>query len=130
MILPDDVSVQAPPNLNPHATALLIAAGINDFGGISPVTPDYINPGHPWPHLETLFERCGAEGFALQPRLPLYDRHLDQAGFLDDSLRVQVAAERARIRDISHPRELASRLPARMVPGLVQLQTAPLRGVS
>ncbi len=142
LILPDDVSVQAPPNLNPHATALLIAAGINDFGGISPVTPDYINPGHPWPHLETLFERCASEGFALRPRLPLYDRHLDQhetahgsqqpiaREFLDASLRKQVETERTRINQVSHPRELASSLPPRMVSGLVQQRVDALRGVS
>lgn len=107
LILPDDVSVQAPPNLNPHATALLIAAGINDFGGISPVTPDYINPGHPWPHLEKLHESCASEGFALRPRLPLYGWHLDQDAFLDGSLRAKVEAERERIAGMTHPRELA-----------------------
>jgi len=134
LILPDDVSVQAPPNLNPHATALLIAAGINDFGGISPVTPDYINPGHPWPHLESLYERCADEGFVLRPRLPLYDRYLGGEGFLDPSLRAQVEAERARIEDVSHPRELALPPVGR---GLIQLSTRsvsvpaiPLRGVS
>jgi FO synthase len=106
LILPDDVSVQAPPNLNPHATALLIAAGINDFGGISPVTPDYINPGHPWPHLERLFELCEREGFSLVPRLPLYERYRN-AHFLDAALEAPVAAQHARIQSVSHPRELA-----------------------
>jgi FO synthase len=107
MILPDEVSVQAPPNLNPHATALLIAAGINDFGGISPVTPDYINPGHPWPHLTRLFELCESEGFLLAPRLPIYER-FRSARFLDPALEGAVAAQSARIERMSHPRELAS----------------------
>jgi len=127
LILPDDVSVQAPPNLNPHATALLIAAGINDFGGISPVTPDYINPGHPWPHLERLFERCTEEGFVLAPRLPLYDGHLEQAGFLDESLRPQVVGERRRIQSVDHPRELVVGLSTRKLP---QLAPVSLQGVS
>jgi len=58
LILDLDVSVQSPPNLNPERTALLLRAGINDFGGISPVTPDYINPRHPWPQLEALALAC------------------------------------------------------------------------
>ena len=130
LILPDDVSVQAPPNLNPHATALLIAAGINDFGGISPVTPDYINPGHPWPHLEQLHERCAGEGFSLRPRLPIYDRHLTSERFLDAALRPQVEAERARIDSIEHPRELAAQLPPAVISKQALLQRTQLQGVS
>jgi FO synthase len=79
--------VQAPPNLNPASTATLIDAGINDFGGISPVSPDYINPKHPWPYLGRLAEACDAEGFRLQPRLPVYPSHLQASGFIDASLR-------------------------------------------
>jgi len=95
LILPADVSVQSPPNLNPERTALLLRAGINDFGGISPVSPDYINPRHPWPQLEGLAQACQAEGFALQPRLPIYPSYVARQGFLDDALRDGVAAARA-----------------------------------
>ncbi|HEY6462794.1 MAG TPA: 7,8-didemethyl-8-hydroxy-5-deazariboflavin synthase CofG, partial [Polyangiaceae bacterium] len=56
VILDAEVSVQAPPNLNPAGAEMLLRSGINDFGGISPVTPDYINPRHPWPHLDGLFD--------------------------------------------------------------------------
>jgi FO synthase len=97
LILDDDVSLQSPPNLNPARTALLLSAGINDFGGISPVTPDYINPRHPWPHLEALAAACRAQGFALAPRLPVYDRYLSRDGFLEPELRAHVDAARARI---------------------------------
>jgi FO synthase len=90
LILDDDVSVQAPPNLNPASTVTLIDAGINDFGGISPVSPDYINPQHPWPYLESLREACDAEGFRLEPRLPVYPSHLDTPGFVDASLRPRI----------------------------------------
>ncbi len=86
LILPDDVSVQAPPNLNPAAIDLLIASGINDFGGISPVSPDYINRVHPWPHLEDLAAQCAAQGYELQPRLPIYDGYVQRPGFLDRML--------------------------------------------
>ena len=90
LILDDDVSVQAPPNLSPASTATLIRSGINDFGGISPVSPDYINPQHPWPYLDRLREGCDAEGFRLEPRLPVYPSHLDAAGFVDPSLRPRI----------------------------------------
>jgi FO synthase len=113
LILPDDVHVQAPPNLNPHATELLIAAGVDDFGGISAVTPDFINPGHPWPHLERLAEQCSALGFTLAPRLPLYPR-FETPRFLDAGLMTAVAQQRARLAGVRHARELApsqARLP-------------------
>jgi len=99
LILPLDVSLQAPPNLNPERTALLIGAGINDFGGISPVTPDYINPAHPWPHLARLAEACTKLGFRLEPRLPVYDDYLERAGFVDDPLRVHAVTARDRLRE-------------------------------
>jgi 7,8-didemethyl-8-hydroxy-5-deazariboflavin synthase CofG subunit len=90
LIVDDDVSVQAPPNLNLASTASLIRAGINDFGGISPVTPDYINPQHPWPHLDRLRNHCEAEGFRLEPRLPVYPTQLAAADFVDASLRPRI----------------------------------------
>ena len=86
LILDDDVGVQAPPNLNPGGTELLLSAGINDWGGISPVTPDYINPRHPWPHLDALASEHDRLGFSLQPRLPVYPRFLAMEGFVDPSL--------------------------------------------
>jgi FO synthase len=97
LILDPDVSVQSPPNLNPARTALLLGAGINDFGGISPVTPDYINPRHPWPHLEALAEACAAQGFALRPRLPIYERYLEREGWLEPRLRERTLAAGARL---------------------------------
>jgi FO synthase len=97
LILDDDVSLQAPPNLNPEATALLLDAGLNDFGGISPVTPDFINPGHPWPHLRALAEACATAGFQLRPRLPVYDRFMP---WVVPALHAPSAAAQARI-DVS-----------------------------
>ncbi len=98
LILDDDVSVQAPPNLmKPGDVGWLLRAGINDFGGISPVTPDYINPRHPWPHLAGLAAACVAEGFTLGPRLPIYDRYLDEPGFLAEALRAPALEAKARL---------------------------------
>ena len=96
-ILDPDVSLQSPPNLNPSRTALLLRAGIDDFGGISPVTPDFINPRHPWPVLEGLARACAREGFALRPRLPVYELYLERDGFLEPELRPVVSAAAQRL---------------------------------
>ena len=97
LILPDDLSVQAPPNLSSTDTVLLIRAGINDFGGISPLTPDYINPEYPWPHLQELRASCAQAGFRLEPRLPVYDAFTARPGFVDEALAGPIAAARARL---------------------------------
>ncbi|MEZ4287826.1 MAG: 7,8-didemethyl-8-hydroxy-5-deazariboflavin synthase CofG [Polyangiales bacterium] len=92
LAMPDDVSVQAPPNLNAGHLSQLIDAGINDFGGISPVTPDYINPGQPWPHLTKLAELCESKGFTLRPRLPLYPQYLESDRWVDERIRLPLRA--------------------------------------
>jgi FO synthase len=97
LVLDDDVTVQAPPNLNPGGTELLLSAGLNDWGGISPVTPDYINPRHPWPHLDALAAEHARLGFTLRPRLPIHEVYLDRDGYLDPALREPVRAAIARL---------------------------------
>ncbi|MGH7041765.1 MAG: 7,8-didemethyl-8-hydroxy-5-deazariboflavin synthase CofG, partial [Acetobacteraceae bacterium] len=72
LILPDDVHVQAPPNLSPGVYPRLIAAGIDDWGGVSPVTPDHVNPEAPWPAIAALALRSAEAGKVLVPRLPVY----------------------------------------------------------
>lgn len=96
-VLGPSMSVQAPPNLNPGATALLLEAGINDFGGISPVTQDYINPEAPWPHVEALAAECKSQGFTLRERLAIYPRYIEAPGFLADRLRGLTASLEAQI---------------------------------
>ena len=54
IIFGPDMAIQAPPNLSPDTFGTLIRAGINDWGGVSPVTPDHVNPEAPWPHLDRL----------------------------------------------------------------------------
>jgi FO synthase len=81
-----EMNIQAPPNLSPYDHRLFLAAGINDWGGISPLTPDYVNPEAPWPHLRALADTCRTEGFTLQPRLPIYAEYVRQPGFLDAAL--------------------------------------------
>ena len=70
------VNIQAPPNLSAPYYDDLLDAGINDWGGVSPLTPDFINPERPWPHLEQLERRTQAKGLQLLPRLPAYPEFL------------------------------------------------------
>jgi FO synthase len=72
LILGPAMNIQAPPNLSPGVYPRLIAAGINDWGGISPVTPDHVNPEAPWPAITELAERTAAAGKVLVHRLPIY----------------------------------------------------------
>jgi len=65
-------NIQAPPNLSPGALAELIGAGLNDWGGVSPLTPDYVNPEAPWPHLDALERATAAAGKLLVERLAIY----------------------------------------------------------
>ena len=89
-ILPADVHVQAPPNLVDDPGAL-IDAGIDDFGGISPITADHVNPERPWPHLDDLRAVTEARGLALVPRLTVYPEFaLDPARWLDPNVRFAV----------------------------------------
>jgi FO synthase len=90
-LLMPEVNIQAPPNLSDPDYEELLDAGINDWGGISPLTPDFINPERPWPHLEELEKRTRAKGFKLQQRLPVYPeflpRLLSQSTLLSSRLR-------------------------------------------
>ena len=79
LILPDDVHVQAPPNLSPGVYEKLIDAGIDDWGGVSPVTPDHVNPEAPWPEIEALAQRTAEMGKVLVPRLPVYPSYAFEA---------------------------------------------------
>jgi 7,8-didemethyl-8-hydroxy-5-deazariboflavin synthase CofG subunit len=85
------VNIQAPPNLSAPYYEDLVDAGINDWGGISPLTPDYINPEKPWPHLEQLRLRTEAKGCSLRQRLPVYPEFLPaiaaRGGLLSERLR-------------------------------------------
>jgi FO synthase len=76
LIFGERMNIQAPPNLRPEALAALIGAGINDWGGVSPVTPDHVNPEAPWPHLETLREATERAGRTLVERLAAYPEFL------------------------------------------------------
>jgi FO synthase len=81
-----DMNIQAPPNLSDDHYADLLRGGIDDWGGVSPLTPDYINPEKPWPHLDELKRRTEAAGQQLRQRLPVYPEFvsgmIDRGGLL------------------------------------------------
>lgn len=81
LIFGEKMSIQAPPNLTPEMHQLFLLAGINDWGGISPVTPDFINPEKPWPHIVNLKKVCSELGFELRERLTVYPTYLQTAKF-------------------------------------------------
>jgi 7,8-didemethyl-8-hydroxy-5-deazariboflavin synthase CofG subunit len=78
LVLGPEMNVQAPPNLSPHEIELFLHAGINDWGGISPLSKDYVNPEAPWPHLSALATRCAQAGFHLKQRLAIYPEFINE----------------------------------------------------
>jgi FO synthase len=85
------MSIQAPPNLSPGVLPQLVAAGLNDWGGVSPLTPDFVNPEAPWPHLETLAKESAAAGKHLHERLTIYPAYVqDYPRWLDKALHTKV----------------------------------------
>ncbi|MFY9842557.1 MAG: 7,8-didemethyl-8-hydroxy-5-deazariboflavin synthase CofG [Terriglobales bacterium] len=85
-LLMPNMNLQAPPNLSDPHYGDLLDGGINDWGGVSPLTPDFINPEKPWPHLDQLRQRTEAKGFELRQRLPVYPEFVKAAGAQSDLL--------------------------------------------
>jgi FO synthase len=92
LVLGPDVNLQAPPNLTPGAYARLLAAGLNDWGGVSPLTLDHINPERPWPGLGALRAATEAAGFTFRERLAVYPEYATRPEFVHETLRARVAA--------------------------------------
>ena len=87
LIFGPEMSIQAPPNLTPDSEAELIGAGINDFGGVSPVTPDHVNPEAPWPQLAVLEQHAEQANKELVARLPIYPRYMTaDSGWVSSSI--------------------------------------------
>ena len=91
LILGPDANVQVPPNLSADNYRIYLDAGINDWGGVSPLTIDFVNPEAPWPALTQLKEQTEAAGFRLKPRLPVYPEYfMDTGDYLPEALRAKV----------------------------------------
>ena len=91
LVLGPSMRIQAPPNLIGEEYPLILAAGIDDWGGVSPLTPDHVNPERPWPQIDVLAERTSAAGFELRERLTVYPGYIREP-WLDPRLGAHVAA--------------------------------------
>ena len=91
LLLGPGMNIQAPPNLSAEGYDGLPAAGLNDWGGISPLTPDHINPERPWPGLAELRRRTESAGHELRERLAVYPEYATRRAFLDERLHERVA---------------------------------------
>ncbi len=94
-LLMPEVNLQAPPNLSDPDYEQLLDAGINDWGGVSPLTPDFINPERPWPHLQELELRTRSKGFELRQRLPVYPEFLPRLRSAREPLASRIRASAA-----------------------------------
>jgi 2-iminoacetate synthase ThiH len=83
-----EMNIQVPPNLNPEVFGRYVDAGINDWGGISPVTIDHVNPEFPWPSIASVQKVTEEKGRMLRPRLPVYPEFL-KGGFITSELLLQ-----------------------------------------
>jgi FO synthase len=91
LILGPRMNIQAPPNLSYADFPRLLEAGINDWGGISPVTKDFINPEAAWPQISKLDAETSARGFALRERLALYPEFIEREAFASSAIRKRLA---------------------------------------
>jgi FO synthase len=127
LVLGPAMHIQAPPNLTPREYQRLIAAGIDDWGGVSPVTPDFVNPEAPWPAIAELTERTAAGGKILVQRLPVYPEYaLDADRWLAPDIAVLVRRAidaDGFVRDGNWAPGLPGALPSRAAP-LVQRDRA------
>jgi 7,8-didemethyl-8-hydroxy-5-deazariboflavin synthase CofG subunit len=91
LVLGPAMNIQAPPNLSADGYERLAAAGLNDWGGVSPLTPDHINPERPWPGLADLRRRTESAGHELRERLAVYPQYATRSTFVDPRLAPRVA---------------------------------------
>ncbi|MHA2392036.1 MAG: 7,8-didemethyl-8-hydroxy-5-deazariboflavin synthase subunit CofG [Promethearchaeota archaeon] len=87
IIFNNDIAIQVPPNLISGYEKEFIEMGIDDFGGISPITMDYINPESHWPQIDELKQICESSGYILKERLPIYDKFIGRNGFCPENIK-------------------------------------------
>jgi FO synthase len=90
LILPGKANLQAPPNLSAPNYERLLDAGINDWGGISPVTQDFINPEAAWPQISKVAEKTAQKGMELRERLAIYPEFLERSEFVEETVRAHL----------------------------------------
>ncbi|MFX1463778.1 MAG: 7,8-didemethyl-8-hydroxy-5-deazariboflavin synthase subunit CofG [Promethearchaeota archaeon] len=87
IIFENEIAIQVPPNLIRGFEKHFIDIGIDDFGGISPITLDYINPENKWPQIDDLKKICIDNGYFLKERLPIYDKFINKEGFCSENIK-------------------------------------------
>ncbi|MFW9949653.1 MAG: 7,8-didemethyl-8-hydroxy-5-deazariboflavin synthase subunit CofG [Candidatus Thorarchaeota archaeon] len=87
LIFGNDIAVQVPPNLIQNYEKEALEMGIDDFGGISPFTLDYINPNHTWPKINFLEKVCKTNGYELRERLPIYNKYINKKDFVSEKIK-------------------------------------------
>jgi FO synthase subunit 1 len=87
IILENEIAIQIPPNLVVGFEKEFIDIGIDDFGGISPITLDQINPENQWPQIKNLHKICRDKGYKLKERLPIYDKFIRKGGFSSENIK-------------------------------------------
>jgi len=85
LIMSNSVNIQVPPNLNSKTYMLHVFSGVNDLGGVSPITIDYVNPESPWPQIDLMKNTISEFGFNLRERLPVYPEYLS-ADYIEDHI--------------------------------------------
>ena len=130
IIFGPDMAIQAPPNLTPETFSTLIHAGVNDWGGVSPITPDHVNPEAPWPHLDRLATETEAAGKILVERLTAYPQYVQEAdNWIDESLKTPLIrvsdAEGFARSDAWSPGDSDAHLPERLLQSVNR--TAPVQ---
>ncbi|MFX1452281.1 MAG: 7,8-didemethyl-8-hydroxy-5-deazariboflavin synthase subunit CofG [Promethearchaeota archaeon] len=90
LIFENEIAIQVPPNLIFGFEKDFIDIGVDDFGGISPITIDFINPEKPWPQIDNLKKVCENQGFYLRERLPIYNKFLKKKGFCSETIKKRI----------------------------------------
>jgi len=90
LILGNEVVIQVPPNLIQNYEKEALEMGIDDFGGISPFTLDYINPNYTWPKIDFLEKICESNGYKLRERLPIYKKYINKKGFCSERIKKSI----------------------------------------
>jgi FO synthase subunit 1 len=87
LIFGNEIAIQVPPNLIQNYEKVALEMGVNDFGGVSPFTLDYINPDHSWPKIDILEKICESNGYELRERLPIYEKYINKKDFCPENIK-------------------------------------------
>jgi FO synthase subunit 1 len=102
LIFGNDIAIQVPPNLIQNYEKEALEMGVNDFGGVSPFTLDYINPHHSWPVIDFLEKICISNGYELRERLPIYEKYINEEEFCPVNIKKTIDSINQNVRSKKH----------------------------